>query len=244
MDDPDVPVPAEHLDAVGAVLGVLDPGDSARFEAHLQSCEECQQAVTELGPAARMLKTAPPAGSLAAEAEPPADLEARTLAMVEQAARKAARRRRYSRLFTIAAVAVIAAVAAIVVGLGSSGSGPAQAFSIPLHAAHGGADSRASGQAVAHQTAEGWSIQLTVHHLAALPAGGFYECWYAGPGNRPGHPDLITAGTFLVDSGGNASVQMWSAADPRGFPTMQVTAERAGDAAQHGLVVLSGTTRK
>jgi anti-sigma-K factor RskA len=239
MDDPDVPAQAEHLDAAGSVLGVLDPEDSARFDAHLQSCEECRQAVTELGPAARMLRTAPPAGGPAAEAEPPADLAARTLARVEQAATRAARRRRYSRLFTIAAVAVIAAVAAIVVGV--TRPGPGQAFSIPLHAAHGGAS---SGQAVAHQTSAGWSIQLTVHHLGTLPPGGFYECWYAGPGNRPGHPDLITAGTFVVDSSGGASVQMWSAADPRAFPTMQVTAEQAGDAAQHGLVVLSGTTQK
>ena len=39
-------------------------------------------------------------------------------------------------------------------------------------------------------------------------------------------------------------MQMWSAADPRGFPIMQITAEQAGDAAQHGQVILSGTAQK
>jgi hypothetical protein len=37
---------------------------------------------------------------------------------------------------------------------------------------------------------------------------------------------------------------MWSAADPSTFATMQITAEQAGDAAQHGQVILSGTARK
>ena len=35
-------------------------------------------------------------------------------------------------------------------------------------------------------------------------------------------------------------MQIWSAADLRSFSTMQVTAEQAGDAAQHGQVFLSG----
>jgi hypothetical protein len=101
-----------------------------------------------------------------------------------------------------------------------------------------------SGEAVAHQTADGWSIQLTVHDLKPPGPGRFYECWYAGPGNQPGHPDLITAGTFTVGPSGTATVQMWSAADPRTFPAMQITAEQAGDAGQHGQVILTGTARK
>lgn len=91
---------------------------------------------------------------------------------------------------------------------------------------------------------DGWSIALTVHGMPKLRSGQFYECWYAGPDNRPGHPDLITAGTFTVGSSGSATVQMWSAADPRTFPTMQITAERPGDAAQHGQVILSGVGRQ
>jgi len=59
----------------------------------------------------------------------------------------------------------------------------------------------------------------------------------------PGDLKLITAGTFTVGASGSATVQMWSAADPKQFPTMQITEETAGDASQHGTVILSGTAR-
>jgi anti-sigma factor RsiW len=76
----------EHADTAAWALGILDPDDSARFEAHLESCEECQQAVTEFGSAALMLTAPVPAMTSVADAEPVTDLQARTLARVEQAA--------------------------------------------------------------------------------------------------------------------------------------------------------------
>ena len=244
MAEPEVIMGAEHPDAAGWVLGVLDPDDAVVFEAHLESCEECQREVAGLGPAARLLKGALPAIDLMTDDEPPAGLAARTLTGVEQAARRAVRRRpRVPLLTAAAAVAAAAVVIAAVIAVSltlTSGSSPALAFSIPLHASSGAA----SGEAVAHQNSDGWSIQLTVRHLPPLPAGSFYECWYAGPGNAPGHPRLITAGTFTVGTDGTATVQMWSAADPRAFATMQITAEQPGDAAQHGTIILSGTARK
>jgi anti-sigma-K factor RskA len=243
---PDTSPEVEHADAAGWALGILDPDDSARFEAHLASCEECQQAVVEFGSAALLLTTPVPAMASVVGAEPPADLQARTLAKVEQAsgrdARKAPRRRWSTRLSTrlsAAAAVIIAAVAAITLTLGQAA--PALAFTIPLHAPNG---ATATGQAVAHHTADGWSIQLTVSGLRPLPSGDFYECWYASPANGPGHPDLITAGTFVVGTSGTATVQMWSAANPATFPTMEITAEQPGNAAQHGQVLLSGHAQK
>jgi hypothetical protein len=153
--------------------------------------------------------------------------------------RVAAWRRTSVRALTLAAAAVVAIAAGIAVWISRPGPAPL-AFTIPLHAASGGA---ASGQATAQHAGNGWFIKLTVHGLKDLGSGRFYECWYAGPGNRPGHANLITAGTFTVDRGGSATVQMWSAADPRTFRTMQITAEQPGDAAQHGQVVLSGSAR-
>jgi hypothetical protein len=38
-------------------------------------------------------------------------------------------------------------------------------------------------------------------------------------------------------------VSMWTAADPRQFRTMEITAESPGDASQHGRVILSGVAR-
>jgi hypothetical protein len=188
-----------------------------------------------------MLQTAAPA------ALPPPDLRARTLARVRQASAKsppdvAPQQRqvwwRGWRWRLLAPATAVAAAAAVSVGLLVSQPAPGLSFTIPLHPVVGQA---ASGQAVAHRTGNGWSIQLTVRHLHDLGRGRFYECWYAGPGSRPGHPDLITAGTFTTGSSGIATVQMWSAADPRAFPTMQITAQTAGDGSQHGQVILSGT---
>jgi len=230
------PAQPQHPDAAGWVLGVLDPDDSGRFEEHLRSCAECEQALAELGPAARLLRTALPAIELMESPEAPADLAARTLIRVEQAARKATWRRRSVRLIAAAAVAVVAAVVAITISL--TQPTPALAFSFSLHVPHGGA---ASANVTAQQTPDGWSIRLTAQHLSPLPSGSFYECWYTGPDNRPGQPDLITAGTFTVDSRGDATVQMWSAADPRRFPTMEITAERPGNATQQGAIILSGS---
>ena len=289
-----------HPDVAAWVLGALDPDDAERFAGHLRSCEECQKAVAELEPVARMLQGATAAVPDATDAGPPADLRERTLSRVEwaallaepeaaapeaaqagpeaeaaapeaaqaqpeagaetaqpdaqaesdaaQAESDAARagqvvklsgwRRASVRTLSLAA-AVIVAVAIGVAFWVSRPAPTALAFTIPLHATtYGGT---ASGQANAHHAANGWTISLTVHGLRDLGSGRFYECWYAGPGNRPGHPELITAGTFTVGHGGSATVRMWSAADPRTFPTMQITAERPGDAGQHGQVVLSGT---
>ena len=272
----------EHEDLAGWVLGALNPKEAARFQAHLETCQECQDSAAELGPAAQLLKTAgsaaeAPAG-VSAEApagvsadqkptvnlkrpgdltptvnlrlptprapevvlEPPADLEERTLARVRQAAEKRAGRtgrwHRASYRWAAAAAAVVV-VAGGATAITLAESGPAAAFTIPMQARDG---SSATGKAVAHHTASGWSISMTVSHLKPLPSGQFYECWYSSPDSTRVQPSLITAGTFTVGANGNATVQMWSAADPRIFPIMEITAESSGDAAQHGQVILSG----
>lgn len=261
MADLDITPGMEHADVAGWIVGALDPQEHRRFRAHLESCGECQQTVAEFAPAAQKLATGLPDGELLADVNPPEDLEERTLARVRQAASKArqpasngqlaagqaaretpARRRprnwRGTRIISVAAAALVAAGAAA--GIIFSQSTPALAFTIPLHGQNG---STASGQANAHQTSDGWSIQLTARHLKRLGPTQFYECWYASRASRAGHLDLITAGTFTVGPSGTASVQMWSAADPRTFPIMQITVESSGSASQHGTVILSGTAR-
>jgi anti-sigma-K factor RskA len=241
-----------HPEAAAWALGALDPGEAERFQAHLQSCGGCGIAVAEFEQVARALAHPPP------ELEPPPDLQARTLASVRSAVMsarqaqpnpqpgpaKASRWRHWHWSFPVFSVAAAlgATVVAIVVVLAQVvQTAPAQAQTvIPLHAASGSA---ASGQATAVHSDGGWSIRLTVHHLPPLGPGRFYECWYAGPDNRPGHPELITAGTFTVGPGGTGSFTMWRAANPHVFKTMQITAERSGDPGQHGQVILAGTAR-
>lgn len=251
---PDATGELGHPEAAVWALGALDPGEAEAFQAHLQSCGGCRIAVAGFEQVARALAHPPP------DLEPPPDLQARTLASVQYAALAAKRARenpqpapapaKASRwwhwhwnfpVFSAAAALGAAAVALVVVLVQGAQTAPAQATVIPLHAAAGSA---ASGQATARRTDGGWSIRLTVNHLPPLGPGQFYECWYAGPGNRPGHPELITAGTFIVGHSGTGSFTMWSAANPQVFGTMQITAERPGDAGQHGQVILTGTARR
>jgi Anti-sigma-K factor rskA/Putative zinc-finger len=231
-----------HPEAAGWVLGILDPGDADRFAGHLQSCPDCRAAVAELGPAARLLQTAAPAG------EPPDELQARTLDAVAQAAagarpggQRGRWRARSTRMLALAAALVIAA--AVSVGLLVSRPAPAQAYTVVLHPQPGSpaAAAAASGRAVATQAGGGWSVQLTVAHLPDLGPGRFYECWWAGPGNRPGHPALISAGTFTVGRSGTATAQMWTAANPDTFQDMQITAQTPSSTGQHAQIILAGT---
>jgi Anti-sigma-K factor rskA/Putative zinc-finger len=256
MADLEMTPDMEHADVAGWIVGALDPSEHRRFRAHLESCTECQQTVAEFAPVAQKLATSLPAGELLADANPPADLQERTLARVRQAAgqqgtladvlmppsrgprKRVTRYRPGAFLVSMAAAAVIAVGAAVSLILGQSA--PALAFTIPMHARNG---STASGQATAHHTTDGWSIQLTARHLRRLGPNQFYECWYASKNSTASHPKLITAGSFTAGASGSVNVQMWSAADPRDFPTMQITVESAGDASQHGMVILSGTAR-
>src|ERR1700728_3145942 len=89
MADPDI----AHADIAGWVLGALDPDESERFQAHLETCDECQREVAELSPSATLLEAAAPGLDLATGPELPADLQARTLTRIEQAARKSRWRR-------------------------------------------------------------------------------------------------------------------------------------------------------
>jgi hypothetical protein len=245
-----------HPEAAAWALGALDPGEAERFWAHRQSCGGCGIAVAEFEQVAAALAQPPP------DLEPPPDLQARTLARVQHAvmsatqaqenqpaapARAPAKASRWWHwhwnfpVFSVAAALGAAVVAVVAVVAQVVQTAPAQAQTvIPLHAASGSA---ALGQATAVHSAGGWSIRLTVHHLRPLGPGRFYECWYAGPGNRPGHPELITAGTFTVGPGGTGSFTMWSAANPQLFKTMQITAERPGAGGQHGQVILTGSAR-
>jgi hypothetical protein len=210
-----------HPESAAWALGALGPEEAARFELHLRTCVHCQAAISEFGPVTQVLRTATPVPA----GRPSPDFEAPTIPG------------RDARLLAAAAAAGAAAVLlAGLVLLPRLEASPARAVTIPLH----GVAARASGTAVAHPRAGGWSITLSVHGLKDLGAGRYYECWYTGPGRRPGRRELIPAGTFTTGRSGTASITMWSAADPGQFPLMEITAEAPGDGGQHGAVVLAG----
>ena len=111
---------------------------------------------------------------------------------------------------------------------------------IPLHVTSGPA---ASGRATARRIPGGWSIQLSARGLKRLVPGRFYERWSSGPANKPERPAWINAGTFIAGRSGSVNVSMWSAAGPRQFHTVEITAESAGHAGELGQVILRGVAR-
>jgi Anti-sigma-K factor rskA len=223
-----------HPEVAGWVLGTLDPDDAVWFAGHLPSCADCRAAVVDFGPTARLLATAAPA-----DLAPP-ELQARTLAGVAGAATEARRNRRWrglsTRMLALAAAVVIAAGTSI--GLLLSGGTQVESYALALHSATG---LSASASGSMRQSDSGWSVQLTAVHLPEPGSGQFYQCWWVGSGNRPGHPRLVSAGTFTVGPSGNATLQMWTAADPDAFSTVEVTLDSAARPGQPGRVVLSGT---
>lgn len=252
----------EHPEVGGWALGALDADDAAAFEEHLRSCEQCQSEAAEFTPVAKSLALAAPA------AKPPPDLLYKTLAAVRYAAMAESRPNpepepvprpefvapkpsltsKASRwwhlhwtnplLSVVTALGAAAVTAAAFLGIQlSQVAAPAVAASFSLHAQPG---QSGSATAVARHVNGGWEIQLTVKHLNKLGPGQFYECWYATPANRSGHPELITAGTF---TGSNGTFTMWTAADTDEYKIMQITAEQSGNASQHGTVILSGTAQ-
>lgn len=248
-----------HADAAGWVLGTLDHDEAEAFREHLGGCKECEQTVAEFRPVAEALTHPAPA------VEPPPELEDRTITAVLRAAAEEHAATRVLeaapaasqapktagqpkdpakiirwplgdwRVRLAAAVVAAAAIAAaiIVIVLPSPGAGQAAAARIPLqsptHAAGVG------GQAIAYRKPAGFHIVLSVHGLPPSRAGEFYECWYVGPNHS-----LITAGSFIVGRSGSATLSMWSAADPRQFPIMEVTTEQPGSGARLGKPVLIG----
>ena len=148
--------------------------------------------------------------------------------------------RRLAAAFAVAA-AIIAAAIVIPFSLGRGGLAEAVTFHMTTPP---GSTQTASGTAVARPDASGsWTITLTVRHLRPSGDSLWYECWYVGA-DKAGHPQVASAGTFLVPDGGSGTFSMTSAADPRQFKTMQIRLEQPGaTGAIQGPVVLTGTGR-
>ena len=72
----------------------------------------------------------------------------------------------------------------------------------------------ASATAVVHKTGIGRAIEFRTDELPILPEGEYYELWFVGPGDRPGSPDRISAGTFHPDERGRSQARFTAAVDP------------------------------
>ena len=219
--------PRPHPDLAGWVLGSLETDDAEAFERHLQDCEDCRSELSDLERLPALLSIAAPPVEL------PGGLEERTLTAVRRAANKR-RARRFTQLGA-AAAACLALLA--VLTFGNFGAQP-QTADFALAPVAGSAAMRAEAHAV--KVANGWQVDLTAVNLPP----GQYECIYTGPGDQPGAPNRVSAGTFKVEANGKVDVVMTVGVSPLQFPTMEIWKEPAdNNPALTGTVVLRGEVR-
>ena len=156
---------------------------------------------------------------------PPAALRAQTLEAIEREAAPRRetpaaprRKRRLPRLAPVfGAVAAVACAVALVLLVGGNDQ------ELELQARLGGPG--ASADADVTETGIGRVIEFRSDDLRILPKGEFYELWFVGPGDRPGRPNRISAGTFHPDPQGRSNVTFAAAVDPAKYPRLVVTAE-------------------
>ena len=248
---PHVDPPAELEDRIVAAMVTAQAGQQTQLEAE-PGAED--QSATRIYPIpqpssepATQLRPRPSGPAISAEgAGQPAAAELPVRSLVT---RLPVWRRSRARLAGIAAAAAAVIIAALVVipNLGGGGLNPAQATAaVQLYATSAAkliGDGAATGRATAHQAGPSWTFTMTVHGLKVLPDNNdVYECWWVGPGSNKAHPQLVSGGTFVVDSSGSTTVTMTTGIDPRQFRTMEVTAESPGTGARQGKVLLIGRT--
>ena len=223
--------------ALGRAAPAVEPPDDleARTIASVLTAAAAGQAATQVH---RIPRAFPPAAEPRATQVLPIQLGPPEPAHNERPAGAGAKIIRFprwhghGRLAAIAGATAAAIIAAVVVLPGLGGGVPAGAVAFKLVSPSGHA---ASGVATDRPDASGsWDITLTVKHLKNLGEVRFYECWYVGQGR-------VSAGTFVVGDSGSGTFSMTSAADPRQFKTMEITAESPGDASPPGPVILRGT---
>jgi anti-sigma-K factor RskA len=214
-----------HVDLGAYLLGRLTPEEAARIEEHMSVCESCRAAAAELEGTAALLARA------AAPVAPPADLEARTLAAVRAAAgapaepRPARRPRRMMPWRRLAFAGGLAALLAAAVLAGSQLGGGAGLPGSPELEATLVSPSGDRARASVRKTGIGRVVEFRTNQLPILPEGEYYELWFVGPGDRPGRPNRISAGTFHPDEQGRSHVRFAAAVDPEKYPRLAVTAE-------------------
>jgi hypothetical protein len=168
--------------------------------------------------------------------EPQPGLERRVLAAVElhARAREAPPPRRRRRALPLALAGAGATAAAVLALVLPSGSDP-----LELRTVLRAPSAPASANVEVRRTGIGRVVDFRSDSLPILPKGRYYELWFVGPGDAPGHPNRISAGTFHPDEHGRSHVRFAAAVDPAQYPVLAVTAEPGdGDPRANGVEVL------
>jgi anti-sigma-K factor RskA len=230
-----------HAELAAFVLGRLDTAERRVFETHVSGCARCRAEAGDLLEAGELLRATAPLA-------PPPELRERIVAAVVAdvpgAPVVALPRRRPLRTAVLAAAACAALAVAVALGaaLGSRETTrtvartetvtrtvrpPArQPGVLERHttlAAVGGGGARATARIT--RVGAGRVVELRSATLPELPASQYYELWFVGPGDAPGAPNRVSAGTFHPDSRGRVIARFFAAANPRKLPVLAVTRE-------------------
>jgi anti-sigma-K factor RskA len=206
--------PTPHPDLAGYTLGILEPGESEAFEAHLDHCDTCRSEVRELEALPDLIATALPTS------QAPADLQVQTFAAIERELRTHSRRTGLRRLAVAAMIAAVFVAGGFVVRQRIGARSPATTIALVAPDTGG-----ARGLLHVHSTPSGVAVGLEVEGLPPTSTGRHYELWFVGPGDSLQKPNRISAGTFVVGSDGKAKVQMFSAASLARYPKVGITDE-------------------
>lgn len=255
---------AECRDLAGPyVLSALEPDETERLRAHLESCPECAAEVREL---ARLPALLDLAGSVEREAErPPSALEDAVLRAVAQdradtmyepqvgpapvrpragvpaRPRPATAARRWQRPWPPRRVLAAAAASALVgagvtvasLAFGGALGNGSDTTRVALRGSPLAPD--ASAEALVEAGPSGQSVRLRVRGLEPTRGEAVYELWFGRPDGR------VSAGTFRVRPDGTAEVNLTVAARPGAYQAIGITREPDGlDPAGNGPNVLRG----
>jgi anti-sigma-K factor RskA len=196
-----------HQDDVGAyLLGAMHDLERQAFERHLRGCDECQQELARLRPAAEALP-----GSVQ-QFEPPPRLKASLMEVVEREARVTELpRRRWTRPLAVAAVLLLG----LVVGFGIAQLGGDETRTVAATV------DRALPQAGGALDIDGDEATLRLHDMPELRGPRVYQVWLQ-------HGDqMVPARTFDVGASGTGRVQLRGVDDSDG---VYVTREARGGA--------------
>ena len=179
-------------DVAPYLLGALEPGDHARFERHLESCELCQADVARLRPAVDALPAS------AERIAPPADLRQRVMSDVrreaarQHRAERATRRRpAWLRPLPALAAASVLVLAGVVAGIGLTG-GDARTVDGQVTIAGASASMRI----------DDGDGELRVTGVPAPPDDRVLQVWLVRDGGAPEPTNAL----FTTGAGGRASV--------------------------------------
>ena len=205
---------------IGAyLLGALPALEAEVFERHLMGCDECQDELERLRPAAEALPRA------VEPFEPPRSLKASLMEVVEAEARpeRAPPRRSWFsalRFRPALALATVALLLGVALGLGLDGADEEGSREVTAQV-----DRSRLARAAARVEVEGDAATLRMTGLPMAPRGQVYEVWVERDGEVRPAGALFDVGR---DGRGSAAIP----GGVGGVDRVMVTRERAGGAAQ------------